>query len=545
MHLRPRLRTVLLTVNILILLLPLVGIGALRLYENALIRSTEAQLIVQGALVREIFRQEFLRQAELAGLLPAEPGAPPRYGRPLFSGQDPSSASRDPSEPVLPRLDIALDQVRPPAPDAEEASEAADPIAAAVGARIMPALQAAGGTTLAGIRVVDARGIVVATTRSELDLSLAHREEVARALSGENVSILRQRISDEPVPPLRSLSRGQRYRVFVSMPVIEHERVIGAVVLSRTPMDIAKALYLKRRPLIFGAAVLLGVVVLVSVLTSFTISRPVRALIHQAELVSRGEKGALVPLGSPGTHELARLSEALARMAQVLEDRAEYIRTFASHISHEFKTPLTTMRGTVELMRDHLDKMTPEERARFLQNLGEASARLERLVSRLLEKARADMLRPGDERTDVAEALDGPVQRHRQAGLDVTLEHGRGVGEVRMAQDTLEEIISNLLDNARQHGGENPRVVISTRLDRTARPPVVEVKVSDDGHGISDANAPRVFTPFFTTARERGGSGLGLSIVRSLLEAHGGTIELERENPGTTFRIRLPVGGMP
>jgi len=518
MSLRPRLRTVLLTVNVMILLLPLVGIVALRLYENALIRSTEEQLIAQGVLVRESFRQEFLEQAGMAG---------------------PSQDS--PAEPILPRLDIARDHVRPPAPDAERTLETADPVAAAAGAAIMPGLEAASRTTLAGIRVVDAQGIVVATTRSELGLSLLHREEVASALRGENVSLLRQRISDEPEPPLQSLSRGQRYRVFVGLPVIEQERVIGAVVLSRTPMDIAKALYLKRGPLIFGASVLLGVVVIVSVLTSFTISRPVRALIRQAEQVSRGRKGVIVPLESPGTHELARLSEALARMARTLEDRAEYIRTFASHISHEFKTPLTTMRGTVELLRDHFDDMTPEERDRFLHNLGEASARLDRLVSRLLEKARADVLLPGDERTEVAGALEEAVQPHREAGLDVTLEHGPGVGQVLMAREILEEIVSNLLDNTRQHGRKSPKVTISTRLDHRGGAPVVEMKISDDGRGVSPANAPRVFTPFFTTAREQGGSGLGLTIVRSLLEAHGGSIDLEEQSPGATFTLRLPL----
>jgi hypothetical protein len=90
--------------------------------------------------------------------------------------------------------------------------------------------------------IVDHQGIVVATSRGELGLSLAHREEVVRALAGERVRILRVRISDEPAPPLEAVSRGNRVRLFVALPVVHAGRVLGAVVLSRTPVELQKAL---------------------------------------------------------------------------------------------------------------------------------------------------------------------------------------------------------------------------------------------------------------------------------------------------------------
>jgi signal transduction histidine kinase len=535
------LRTVLITVNLLILLLPVGGIATLRLYENELIRSTEAQLIVQGAVVREAFLQEYVAGAEAARPVPVAPGDEAELGRPLPPDWQPTFEPDGELAPVLPRLDISRDRVLPAATDARTASVAADPVAAAAGARIAPILERASRVSLAGVRVVDAAGVVVASSGSELGLSLAHREEIAGALDGRDVSLLRQRLSDEAPPPLRSISRGQRYRVFVALPIIEEQRVLGAVVLSRTPLDITKALYLNRRPLLIGAGALLAVMVLVSVLTSLTISRPVRRLIRQADQVARGEQSAVVSLSQPGTYELARLSDALADMARTLGERTDYIRAFASHVSHEFKTPLTTIRGTVELLEERFEEMTPEERRRFVSNLGDASRRLERLTSRLLELARADVSRPGDETTEVAAAINEAVDEQRAGALDVSVEHGSRVGTVRMAGETLREILSNLLDNARQHGGEGTRVRISTRSDRGARPPMVELHVADDGRGVSAANASRIFTPFFTTARDRGGSGLGLSIVRSLLEAHGGSIELEPGEPGAHFLLRLPV----
>jgi len=529
--LRPRLRTVLLAVNLMILLLPVGGIAALRLYENELLRRTEAQLIVQGAILREAYRQELLGRAG---------GEDANSVDLSITTRSDSDSSEAPLTPIGPRLDVARDRVRPQAEDARPAENGPDLVAAAAGRRLAPIVERAARTTLAGIRIVDDRGVVVATSRSELGRSLAHREEVVRALEGETVSLLRERVSNEPVPPLRSLSRGQRYRVFVALPVVERERVLGAVVLSRTPLDIAKALYLSRRPIAIGAAVLLAVVFLVTMLTSFTISRPVRELIHQAEAVSRGEKGAVTPLRSPGTHELARLSEALGEMAATLENRASYIRTFASHVSHEFKTPLTTIRGTVELLEDHLDEMSVEERRRFLKNLREASDHLERLVSRLLDQARADVAEPGDELTDAAMALDETVSIQRESGLSVTVDRDTEIGHVRMAPETFREILGNLMENARLHGGDDVRVCLSPRIDRSPGLATLVMTVADDGPGISEANAPRIFTPFFTTARARGGSGLGLSIVRSLLEAHGGTIELEPGSPGAVFTLRLP-----
>ncbi len=528
---RPRLRTVLLLVNLLILLLPVGGIAVLRLYENELIRSTEAQLLAQGTLLREVFRIAYLRALAR--------GAPPEGAPAISSSSD--TAGFEPPEALLPRLDVSHDRILPPAPPAAPPTTPPDPAAVEAAASIAPALEVASLETLAGVRIVDRSGVVVASSGSEAGLSLAGREEVSRALRGERVSLLRRRVS-EHLAPLASVSRGQRYRVFVALPVREGGGVFGAVVLSRTPLDIAKALYLNRRPMLLGAAGIALVVILVSTLTAVTIVRPARVLTELADRVARGERGAVLESAEPGTYEMARLSDAIATMARTLEDRADYIRTFASHVSHEFKTPLTTIRGTVELLRDHFATMTPEERERFVGILEESSDRLDRLVRRLLELARADVLAPGEGRTDLPRALARAAQAQREAGLDVTVEVGEGVETIRMSEETFDEIVSNLLENVRLHGGRGVKVRLGASLERAADGRQVVLAVADDGPGVSEANAVRLFTPFFTTARDRGGSGLGLSIVRSLLAAHGGTIRLARGSPGATFVLRIPAG---
>jgi signal transduction histidine kinase len=540
----PRLRTVLLIVNLLILLLPLAGIAALRLFETELIRSTQAQLIVQGAVVRDVYAQELARQALGAGIRPEElPGrkvlfVPPPAGASGTMGAFGTAAA--PFEPIVPALDAGRSRLLPEAPDPAPAAAPADPVAAAAGARLTPALQASVASTLTGIRIVDAGGIVVASTRGEIGVSLMNRDEVVRGLQGEGASVLRERSRSETVPPLASISRGQRYRIFVVMPVIASGKVVGAVVLSRTPLDIVKALYLVRVRLLQGAAAVLLVVLLVTIVTSFTINRPLEALTRRAVSISRGDTALPAAPRGPATLEVARLSTAIDEMARTLEERAGYIRTFASHVSHEFKSPLTTIRGTVELLRDHLEEMSPSERARFLDNLEQASGRLELLVKRLLDLARADVVRPGEERTPAREALEEAARRRREAGFDVQVSCDPAVGAVRMGRETLEEIVLGLVDNAIQHGGDAVRIRIACRPAGAAGAPAVEVEVSDDGPGISAANVSRIFTPFFTTARDRGGSGLGLSIARSLLEAHGGSIHLVRTGPGAVFRLVLP-----
>lgn len=542
MHWKPRLRTVLLIINLVILLLPLAGIGVLRLYESELVRRTESELIAQGTLVGAAYREELLRQ-----LSPGNADRPPQdvagirqYGIPVTA----RAAADDPAQkyhPILARLNIAGETIRPPAPPPLPPAAPPDPLAVRAGKGIAPLLLATKDVTLVGIRVVDFNGKVVASTSGEIGLSLLNREETTRALAGEYVSILRQRLSDEAVPPLTSLSRGKTVRVFVGMPVIHEGRVLGATILSRTPLDIRKALFLVRPQLGIATAVLLSVVVLLTLFTSITINRPLKALIRQTERIVRGDKGAVAPLENPGTHEIEQLSHAVSTMAKTMEERADYIRTFAANVSHEFKTPLTSIRGTVELLHDHLAEMSPAERSRFLQIIADDTERLDRLVRRLLDLARADTLKPGDEQTELDDVLETVAERFTKAGVRVTVECGMAAESVRMGRETLESIISNLLDNARQHGGPGVEVAISARQVEAEAGSMVELHFLDNGPGISAGNRERIFRPFFTTARDRGGSGLGLSIVQSLITAHGGTISLEPSGSGADFCIRLPV----
>jgi signal transduction histidine kinase len=246
--------------------------------------------------------------------------------------------------------------------------------------------------TLAGVRIVDFHGIVVGG-REEKGLSLAHVEEIRKALQGKYAAAIRQRISKHASPPLESLSRGTNIRVFVAMPIIRGARVLGAVYLSRSPRNIMKGLFDNLQEVEIAGGIVLTITILLALLTSYAISRPIYALIAQTQRISRGEKD-IQAINKPVTQEIALLSENIAHMAQTIAERSEYIRNFAMHVSHEFKTPLTSIQGAIELIEEHGGTMGHEQLRKFLSNTTKDTERLGKLVTRLLEMARADVLQP-------------------------------------------------------------------------------------------------------------------------------------------------------
>lgn len=535
---RPSVGSALLALAVAALLVPLSGLWVLRLYESALIRQTESELIAQSAVIAAVYRTGWL----------AAGGHLDGRERMHTSGFD--GPGFDTSwTPRFAALDLAADPILPPPPDPVPAPPPADPVSAAAGAALGGVLREAQRTTLAGIRVLDRTGVVVAATGdppASAPVSMVHQDEVARALAGEPVSVLRLRAKGPAVSGLAAVfDRPSALRVFVATPVLEGDRVIGAVLLSRTPRALSETLYGKRWHLVGLAVVVLGSVAVLVALGAAAIARPLRAVTRRAIRIAEGGGETLAapppPSLIPPVREVEELSAALARMAVTLERRADYIRDFAAHVSHEFKTPLAAISGTVELLRDHLDEMPAPDRERFLSNLDADARRLSHLVRRLLDLARADVMAAGPgvmgaEALDPAPLLRRLAGRYGAAGLTVDLDITPGC-RLPMGEEALETVLVNLFDNARQHAGPAARVTVTLRREGGD----MVLTVADDGPGVSAANAGRLFDPFFTTARGRGGTGLGLSIVRSLAAAHGGAVAAVPSPSGGIFVIRLPL----
>lgn len=510
-----RLRTFFAAILLVILLLPLTGVYFFRIYENELVRQTESELIAQAVLVSSFFKSELAKQGKKA----KDYGIPATLEEPVWDEK---------YKPYPPQLDLRKAPILPPRYDGRKEGKP-DPVAAAIGKKFMPVLMDARLSLLSSMRLLDYNGIVVAGT-SENGLSLAHTEEVREARKGVYVSRLRRRLSDEPRPALASISRGTDTRVFIALPIVVEKRVTGIVVLSRSPRNVLKSLYEERQSVFTAGILMLLVTAGIASLLGYAIGSPLSALTRHAQQLTHGSR-AREKILAPPIAELVSLMQSFEQMSSTIEARSEYIRSFAMHVAHEFKTPLTAIQGAVELLHEHTNDMKPAQRRRFMENIMEDTDRLKTLVSRLLDLARADVMQPGGETADVA-TIATALQRRYAERIKVTGPDAPALAA--MGPDILETVLVNLVENSLQHGAKN--VSITTGADDEG---MLQIDVADDGDGISEGNAAKLFTPFFTTRREEGGTGLGLAITSSLLKAHGGEISLVPAKKGACFRLLL------
>ena len=547
---RPSFLAVLLVANFTILVLPVVGTYVLyRLYEGThLVRNTEGDLIAQGAILSAAYTASFSR------ILASESDRT-AYGVPVSEKwrqvRDPET---EPFRPIKPRLNKLRDDVYLPAPNSTTGYEP-DPIALQVGRDIQPALIEAKVVTLTGIRIVDFNGTVVATSGTQLGESIANREDVQQALEGRYTSLLRQRVTDSTPTQLGQLGRRGRVRVFVNLPIILDDRILGVVVLSRTPPKGFEAIKELPRRIIQVSAVLLIFVLLISIFVAVKVNRPILVIIQQAKRQIREKRGRFGLLERPVTKEFAELSSTVSTMVNELDrraeesdqmvadlqSRAEYARDLSSQVTHAFKTPLSGIGGATELLRDGFQTMSDDDRKKFIAMIEQDTRKLDLLVERLLDLTKADYLDIDQtDKTNPAKTLESIQNQYRYRNLSLNVKEDATDTTINMSDEIFESIVTSIIDNAYQHGGENITVELELTKPREARN-IIRILVSDDGQGISPANSGKIFQHFFTTAHGGENSGLGLSIVRSLLGAHGGKITLLPSKVGAYFQIDIPL----
>jgi two-component system, OmpR family, sensor histidine kinase CreC len=514
---RPSLAMIVFAALTTVLALPLVGLFFFRLYENELIRQTEAELVAQCAVLSALFEREV---AAAAG---GQPAAGPSAPADAFPDADRYA-------PVEPSLDLAGSDILGPRPDGQVPERQPDAAVLEIGRRLAPILADTQRITLAGLRVLDPNGVVIAGGR-ETGLSLAHVEEVAQALRGQYRSVLRTRIPNQPPPPLYSTSRGTSVRVFAAMPVLIGGKVAGVIYASRTPSNIFRNLDAERRRVASALAAIVGATLVIGFLLWRTITRPMHELIRHTRAIGLANRAAIRAPDHHGTRELAMLSQGFLDMAERLYDRTDYIATFAAHVSHELKSPLSSIQGAAELLRDAADEMSERERQKFLDNVIADAQRLTALVERLRELARAD-----NPQTAGRTPLAPVVAATRGAFSTLSIVAAGCLDQpVRMSADNAMIVLSHLADNAARHNARTLRIRAERKAD------VIAVTVTNDGDAIADNNRDKIFQPFFTTRREAGGTGMGLEIVRSTLRAHGGAIILLPAEEGAAFLITFPA----
>jgi len=496
--LRLRLRTVLIIASLFALVLPLTGLYALRLHESTLLQQTQSELVVVAAMASSAYASTLGR---LSGAAETQRRTPMANKPPLGFAETPVLPPQPPAQP---------------GPPAEQLAEQA-------GAILAPVLADAKVVTRAAIRLLDRQGVVVASTEDDMGLSLAHVDEVRQALAGDTVNSLRTESSGASLAPI---VRGTQVRVVLAVPVMADAAASGAVVVSRRPSSILDTLYDKRYLLLQVAFAFIAVAIAVALLAARTILLPMRRIVRGARRVSRGETEQFERERPFRVVELADLAGSIGTMVTALQRRSAYLRDFAHQLNHQFKTPIAAARAGVELLGDSLADMTPAEARHFVDNVKADIERIDRLASRLLELAQADMTGASDEVTDVL-AVAGELP-HREVRVE-----GAAPMLAQVPGASVYAILENLVDNATSHGAS--RVDIRGRTVGEA----VELRVADNGSGISPRNRKDVFDPFFTTRQSSGGTGLGLAICRTLANNAGGDIELLPTETGAAFKVTL------
>jgi two-component system sensor histidine kinase ChvG len=369
--------------------------------------------------------------------------------------------------------------------------------------------------------------------------------EVAHALNGQNASMVRINERGEVI-------------VSVAVPVQRFRAVRGALMLSTQGADIDDMVQAERLAILKVFLVAAVVMVVLSILLAGTIAEPVRRLADAAESVRRRIRSRVeIPDFTRRRDEIGHLSGTLRDMTNALYSRIEAIESFAADVAHELKNPLTSLRSAVETLPV---AKTDESRARLLSIIQHDVKRLDRLISDISDASRLDAELQRQEATpvDLAKLLHTLTtvanEVKRDDGVRVMLKFeggGMRAFQVPGHDSRLGQIVDNLIENACSFSPPSGTVCITCRRLKSH----VEILVDDDGPGVRPDALEKVFERFYTDRPHQGfgqNSGLGLSISKQIVEAHGGAIWVEnRVGPpdadgtakvlGARFIVRLPA----
>jgi two-component system, OmpR family, sensor kinase len=290
--------------------------------------------------------------------------------------------------------------------------------------------------------------------------------------------------------------------------------------------------------LVVGAAALVAALLAGYLLAART-AAPLRRFAGTAAAVDAGDLSPRVDVDPSSAAELRTLADAFNHMLDRLEDAFARQRGFVSDASHELRSPLTAIRGQIEVLAREPDPGATEVRRVEAATLSELG-RVERLVDELLALARLDEgAGPARRELDAAAFLrEAVAAAPGEARLGAT-----AAGRIELDPDMVARVIRNLVENARRHAGPEGEVTVSS----AAVAGRLRVDVDDDGPGIPPAERERVFDRFHRSdaARDRssGGAGLGLAIARAIVAAHQGTIRAE-ESPAGGARVSFELPGL-
>lgn len=372
--------------------------------------------------------------------------------------------------------------------------------------------------------IIDSAGFLVASTDAESlpGISYMNRPEVEAAIAGEFASGVRE-----------SVTLGGSI-VYVSVPIVFGDQVLGAVRLTTPKNEIDEEVDEQIRRLVIAAVVSLVFAGAVAVGLSSLLIRPVNALRRNIDEIAEGKLDTKVVVGGPG--EIRHLSRAFARMSERVQTMLERQRSFAGDAAHQLRSPLTSIRLRLEQALNSVESGPTKAHLEAAMADTDRMADLTENLLRLARTAGAELPHEDIELTSELErVVDQWVPLAEESEIELRL-GDRPVRTVRTSSLALNEILSNYIDNAISYSPPNSTITVSARTV----PGGTEIIVSDQGSGMSDEDRARAFDRFWRGANDTRGTGLGLAIVAQLAENAGMRVELRAGDPGIDAVVTIP-----
>lgn len=329
----------------------------------------------------------------------------------------------------------------------------------------------------------------------------------------------------------------------VAVPWMDNGVAVGAVFIQTA----AQTVYAGFRSIAFKVAIAAVAALALSAVGVFFITRqmvkPLRVMARVAGEFAEGKFESRVPVsGSSETRELASAFNVMAGQLAALEQTR---RDFVANVSHELRSPMTSMQGFLQGMLD--GTIPPEEQGKYMQIVLDETRRLSRLVGSLLNLSRMENNETQLAYSDfdihecVRRVIIAGMSQLDEKQMEVSLSFGDEPLYVHADAEQIEQVLINLVSNAVKYTPEGGHIAISTAQDKTC----TRVTVSDDGPGVAPEDAPYIFDRFYKADKSHTvgkGTGLGLAISKRIMEKHGQTLRLLPDGPGAAFEFTLENG---
>jgi signal transduction histidine kinase len=504
---RPSLSSVVAGVCAVLVILPLFLIVALQLGTNRFLHETEKTLLHQAALYASAYAEAFEAATRASGEVTMPGYYLPPDKRVFWNAR---------SRTFAPLLDLRSDRMAEPAPAPKATGMPPAPRYLAVAPILEKLKDRASPVTLSSVQFLDHEGRDIQNSDT---LNYAALPEVQKALRAELGAAIRRRGDVSGHFSLTRFGRGTGYRVFLAYPVISENRVIGAVLLSRTPSNLVDYMVEERSALFILLTATIAGALLTGTALVRVVLRPLRTLRIYSRQVAAGANESLPPQDRFGLREIAELGQSVRSMSETLASRAKEIGIYTDHVTHELKSPVTSISGAAELLSD--PGLADETRQELIDTIAIQTARMDQLLKALREMARArHSVRGGPARLvemkpkmpELLLSLDDP-----DALVPLSVQHGKTV-------------LTHLLQNAYNHDATRAEISWANQI----------LRIADNGGGFPEGDLTRLSDPFFTTRREEGGTGMGLAISATLLALYGADLVPVRAAKGAVVEIRFP-----